>query len=202
MGVRTGFARAAGFALALAMAAPASAQFSDGYSFLKALRDGESAKALEFINKPGAPVLNARDGNTGEGALHILIKRHDQDWFRFLLGKGAQTELRDREGTTPLLLATRLDDLESIRVLLQVGAMVDGANSAGETPLIVAVHQRSLPAIRLLLASGANPSLTDRIAGKSAMDYAREDPRGGPTLVKLLETAKPAAKKSIAGPTR
>jgi uncharacterized protein len=201
MGVRSCLATLT-TSMLLCVAAPASAQFSDSYSFLKAMKDGDSGKALEFVNKPGSAVLSARDRGTGEGALHFVVKRHDQAWLNFLLAKGAETEVRDNDGTTPLLLATRLDDADAMRTLLQAGARADSTDSRGETPLMVAVHQRSLPAIRLLLAAGADPRLPDRIAGKSAMDYAQEDPRGGTAMVKLLEVAKPAAKKVVSGPVR
>jgi uncharacterized protein len=201
MGVRGVFASAAASVLLFA-AMPAIAQFSDGYSFLKALKDGDGAKALEFVNKPGSPALSAKESGTGESALHIVIRRHDIAWLNFLLARGAQTELRDRDGNTPLHLAAQLDEVEAIGPLLQSGAQANAANTRGETALIISVHQRSLPAARLLIAGGANPALSDRIAGKSAMDYAREDTRGGTAMVRLLETAKPAATRPVAGPVR
>ena len=188
-------------AIALAGAVPALAQFSDSYNFLKAVRDADGTKAMTYLNKPGAPVLNARDGSTGEGALHIVVKRHDETWLAVLLARGAQTEARDRDGNTPLLVATQLADVESARLLLQSGAKANATNTRGETPLIVAVQHRDLPSIRLLLAGGADPKIADTIAGKNARDYAAEDSRGT-AIAKLLDDAKPKLPSNVAGPVR
>ena len=80
-------------------------------------------------------------------------------------------------------------------------ANVNLANTRGETPLIFAVHNRDLPMARLLLANGGEPlSQADRIAGKSARDYAVDDPRAG-AMVKLLdETGAQAQGRTSQGP--
>lgn len=195
--LRIGVATMAG----LAAVAPAGAQFSDRYNFLKAVRDADGTKALEFLNRPGTPELDSRDSSTGETALHIVVRRHDQTWLGALLARGARTELRDNDGDTPLLAAAKLSDADSARTLLGYKASVNATDNQGQTPLIVAVQHRDLPTVRVLLAAGANPALADRIAGKTALDYAAEDPRGAPVL-RLLQDAKPAAAKPIAGPVR
>jgi ankyrin repeat protein len=184
----------------LAFAAPAPAQFSDSYSFLKAVRDADGTKTMEFLNKPGQPALNARDPNTGETALHIVVKRHDNSWLAFLLSRGAPIEARDRNGNTPLMTAVQLSDPESVRALLEAGAKVNTTNSGGETPIIVAVQRRDLPSIRLLIQNGADPKIADHVAGKNATEYATDDPRGAATL-KVLGDAKPKP-TTVMGPTK
>jgi ankyrin repeat protein len=188
-------------AAGLLAAAPASAQFSDSYSFLKAVRDADPAETQKYLDKPGAPAVNSRDPATGETALHILVKRHDTAWMPSLLAHGAQTETRDKTGATPLMTAATLSDPDAVRLLLQYHANANAADAQGETPLIVAVQHRDLPTIRLLVAAGANPRQADRLAGKSARDYAAEDSRGGGAVLKLLDQSKPAAGTAgIAGP--
>ena len=202
MGLVRGISRtmaAAAFA-ALAFAAPAPAQFSDSYNFIKAVRDADGAKAMEFLNKPGAPALNTRDTATGETALHIVVKRHDETWLTYLLSLGAQTELKDRNGNTALITAAQLSDSDSVRVLLQYGARVNATNSGGETPLIIAVQRRDLASIRALIQNGADPKIADHVTGKSARDYASEDSRGSATL-KMLDEAKPKP-AIVMGPVR
>ena len=201
MGLKGGFSRAMLCGLALACAAPAAAQFSDSYNFLKAVRESDCDKALELLSKPGAPVLNTRDPNTGETALHISIKQHNDTWVGFLLNKGAATELRDREGNTPLHIAAMYGDATATTYLVGQNAKVDATNNNGETPLILAVHRRDVVLVHLLMDSGANPKIADTIAGKSAADYAADDPRGA-AIAKILADAKPVAKKAIAGPVR
>ena len=54
--------------------------------------------------------------------------------------------------------------------------------------------------VRLLLARRADPKRTDNVAGMSALDYAKQDPRAGAVL-KLLE-AKVAPAKPVSGPAK
>jgi ankyrin repeat protein len=202
MGFGRRFAMAFAGGLALAGAMPAAAQFSDSFTFLKAVKDRDGDKALPLLNKPGAPVLNTRDPQTGETALHIVTRGHDMTWLSFLLGRGATPDAKDRSGMTPLMVAAQTGDADAARLLLSGGANPNAVNNNGETALILAVHNRDLATARQLVANGANPDLRDTIAGKSARDYATEDRRGD-TMLKVLEEAKPAKPKAqIAGPVR
>ena len=201
MGGRSEIARAwLTLAVACTLAMPAAGQFSDSFNFIKAVRDGEGDKVMTYLNKPGQPVLNTRDGSTGETALHIVVKKHDQTWLGFLLARGAQTELRDREGNTALLTAVHISDADAARMLLQYGAKVNATNSRGETPLVVAVQHRDLPSIRLLVTNGADPRIADTIAGKNARDYASEDNRGT-AILRILDEAKPKP-STMVGPAQ
>lgn len=201
MGRKPRFKMAAGALLAmLALATPAAAQFSDSFNFLKAVRDRDGAKVAEAVEQPGSRIIDTKDYSTGEGALHILVKRRDTGWLSYMLGKGATADIRDREGNTPLLIATQLGYTEGVRLLLGEGAGVNAANARGETPVILATQNRDSALVRLLIANGANPRLPDRIAGKSARDYAAEDNRSA-AILKMIDDA-PAAKpaKPVSGP--
>lgn len=159
-------------AAAAALAAPAGAQrFSEGFEFLKAVKDRDGTKATAALDKPGSTVVNARDIASGEGALHIVVQRRDPVWLRFLLGKGANPNLADRNGVTALQLASNLGWSEGVEILVGKGASIDVANSAGETPLISAIHRRDVALVRALLKAGANPDRSDN-SGRTARDYA------------------------------
>jgi len=189
-----------GLVAAAMLGGPAQAQFSDSYKFLKAVRDRDGAVVTELVEGPGSTIINTRDYSSGEAALHIVVKRRDAAWLAFLLAKGAKADIRDNEGNTPLGIAAQLGFVEGVQTLTGQGAGVNLANARGETPLILAVHNRDIATVRALLAAGANPLLPDRIAGKSARDYAAEDRRSA-ALLKLIDDAKPAKPKGkIAGP--
>ncbi|GMM93521.1 ankyrin repeat domain-containing protein [Qipengyuania sp. MTN3-11] len=159
-------------AAALLAPTPTSAQnFSAGYEFLKAVRDRDGDVVTDALNKPGTTIVNTRDMSSGESALHIVTQRRDLTWIRFLTGKGANPNVEDKHGTTPLQLAADLGFIDGAEALLKAGARVDVTNVAGETPLISAVHRRDTAMIRLLLKNGANPERTDN-SGRSARDYA------------------------------
>lgn len=195
------FGRFVAASVVLALAVPASGQnFSDSFTFLKAVRERDGAKVNELVAQPGSVVINTRDRGSGESALHIVVRGRDLNWLAFLLGKGARPDIQANRGETPLTLAAQIGWVEGAEQLLAKRATVDLANGRGETPLILATQRRDVPMVRLLLARRADPNRTDNVAGKSALDYARDDPRAGAVL-KLLE-AKAAPAKPAAGPAK
>ncbi|GAA0476255.1 hypothetical protein GCM10009096_17520 [Parasphingorhabdus litoris] len=187
----------------LAVPQLASAQFSASYNFLKAVKDRDGTEATKFLNEPGTVIVNTRDVTTGETALHIVIARRDATWAGFLLQKGANPNLRDKQGTTPLLLATRLRFIEGARILLAKNADVNQTNNRGETALIRAVQLRDSEMTRLLLKNGADPDRPDTLAGLSARDYATRDRRAA-AILREIEKAdaekKPKSEGRFFGP--
>lgn len=191
-------------ALALALApAVATAQgmglnASDGEAFLNAIKDGDSNKALELVNQPGSRVANYR-GYNGDTALHMVTRKRELDWVGFLLSRGADPNIGDSNGDTPMMIAASIGFEEAATQMLRRGARVDATNRRGETALTVAVQQRQPRVVELLLRAGANPDKADHVTGYSPRDYAKRDTRN-PQLLKLIETIKPAAKKAVSGP--
>ena len=177
----------AAFVAAL-LATPLVAQsFSDGYTFLKAVRERDGNVAERILANPSSTAINARDPSTGETALHILVRGRDLNWLAFMLSKGARPDTPSNDGTTPLILAAQLGWIEGATQLLIRRANPNMANRSGETPLIVAVQRRDIQMVRLLLGQHANPNQTDNLSGNSAIDYARQDPRAAQILRELQQ---------------
>ncbi len=191
----TAAARAALIAVGiLSLAAPVHAQFSEGYRFLEAVKKKEGDKVETLLGEAGSTVILSRDVATGKGALHIVTERRDIAWLRYLVAKGADVNMRDDKGVTPIQLASGLGWLEGVAFLVERKADLDQSNDTGETPLISAVHRRDTQMMRVLLKGGADPDRADN-SGRSARDYARLDKDG--QLLGVIETnAKP---KSAAG---
>ena len=190
----------AGLVLALAgLAVPAAAQFtnSDGEAFLKAIEEGDNNAAIPLIEQPGSRVVNYK-GYAGETALHIATRKRELDWIGYLLKKGANPNIEDRNGDTALMIASRIGLEEAVEWMVGLNANVDASNRRGETALIIAVQQRHPRIVQKLLEAGANPDKTDHSAGYSARDYAKRDSRN-PQLLKLIESVK-STKKKVAGP--
>lgn len=201
IGYRIKLAFAAAAAAALLVAPPVSAQrFSDGYKFLQAVEKGDVETVKDLVNK-NATVIDSRDVTDGHTALHTAVKRRDSVWLRYLLTYRANPNLADKEGVTPLMLASQLGYVEGIGILAAKGAKVDTANDAGETPLILAVHRRDLPMVKILLAGGANPDRSDN-SGRTARDYAKLE-GVGQALDEFAKNDKSKTKKSgqIYGPS-
>ena len=188
-----------GVAAGLNMAVPAAAQFSESYNFIKAVKDKDVQKAQDILSKPGNTIVNVREGDSGDTALHIVIRRRDVPWLGFLLQNSADPNVRDRAGNTPLLLASVSGFAEGVRILLLVKAQPDIRNNSGETPLIKAVQARDMGIAKQLLDAGADPDISDSAAGYSARDYALQDARGGP-LARLLKDAPKHKKAAQQGP--
>lgn len=168
LGSRAGIASAL---LALLLAVPAAAQFqSEGYQFLEAVKERDGDKATDMLNKPGTTIVNTRDISNGDTGLHIVVARRDVLWIRFLTQRGADPNIRNKKGVSPIQLATSLGFIEGVEALIKAGANVNVADQTGETPLITAVHQRNPELARLLLAKGADPEHNDN-SGRSARQY-------------------------------
>ena len=172
-------------ALAL-LAVPVLGQsFSDGFTFLKGVRERDAAKVQELVSVPNPAVINYRDQSSGEGALHVLVRGRDLTWLSFLLARGARPDLQANDGTTPLILASQIGWYEGAQQLLARRANPNLGNRNGMTPLMFAVQRRDLQMVRLLRSQGANPNQTDNVSGYSALDYARQDRRAAAILREL-----------------
>jgi uncharacterized protein len=189
-------------ALAAAVAVPVAAQsYSDGFTFLKAVRERDGTTAERILSNPSSVAINVRDPSTGESALHILVRGRDTGWLGYMLNRGARPDTGDREGNTPLILAAQVGWYDGAETLLRRGANPNLGNSRGETPLIYAVQRRDTPMIRLLMQNRADPNQADYVSGNSPIDYARQDSRAA-AILRLLEAPRPTAAPTVTpGPT-
>ena len=179
---------------ALAAQPVAAQQMSEGYEFLKAVKERDGDKVIDALNQPGNTLINTRDIATGRTAMHNVTERRDANWIAFLAAKGGDPDVADKRGVTPLQIATQLGYIEGIEALLKAGVRVDQANSSGETPLISAIHRRDTAMIRILLKNGASPDRTDN-SGRSARDYAKLMVGGGPVLQEIAQADADRANK-------
>jgi ankyrin repeat protein len=196
-----GLARTAIAALLLASATGAGAQLnmSESYKFLQAVKDAKGQEVTDMLAQPGTSIINSHSRENGEGALHIVIHRNDPTYVRFLLEHGADPDIRDDQGTTPLMLAVTQNAPASVDALIDHHADVNLPNDRGETPLIRAVQMRNLALVRTLLEAGADPDQADHLAGMSARDYARNETRS-PALLNAIENAEQPQKAAVSGP--
>ena len=183
------------------LATPAVAQMgqSEGYKFLQAIKDGKGDEVTKFLDKPGATVINAKDITSGDGALHIVVRRQDSTYLKYQLARGDDPNLRNERGETPLLIASSLGSTDMIETLVKHGANVNMGNASGETALIRAVQRRDTTMVRSLIDLGADPDQKDLLQGSSARDYAHQDKRT-PAIAALIDAAPKKVRKAVSGP--
>lgn len=188
-------------AASLFAASPALAQ-SAGYKFLEAIKKNDEAVIVEMINKtglkgtPGDIIINTRDISTGDTPLHVLIQKRNLKWISALIARGADMNVRNVKGVTPLWLAINNGYSDAALLLVSNGARPNDPGPAGETPLIASVHQKNLELVRALIKAKADPGRADS-SGRTALDYARLSDKSS-QIVTELEAAIKAAKASKA----
>lgn len=172
------------------VANPAHAQFSMGYEFLNGVRDGDFQAVQEVLDQPGSnTIINLRDRESGEAALHIVTRRRDTQWLLYLLRARANPNVRDSEGNTPMHIAAQMGYAEGVRWLDVVNGDVNATNNRGETPLVLAVQLRNADMVRQLVEAGADPDIADGVVGMSARDYAARDTRSA-AIRQILDSAE------------
>ncbi|MGQ0621322.1 MAG: ankyrin repeat domain-containing protein [Panacagrimonas sp.] len=119
-------------------------------------------------------------------ALIAALNHGHIDCARILLDRGADVNLPDPAGWTPLIHAVYFGASDELLLLvLDRGARINAQNDRGVTALYLAAGIGREPQVRLLLERGADP----RVATKSGYTPLRiAQQKGLADIVKLLET--------------
>uniref|UniRef100_A0ABD2VUY7 Uncharacterized protein n=1 Tax=Trichogramma kaykai TaxID=54128 RepID=A0ABD2VUY7_9HYME len=113
--------------------------------------------------------LDTRD-NLGNSALHYAIHYGNVDMVEFLLLKGANPNVANNDGMTPLhiIRAKRAVRVHLLMKFLRISdhmqqtLQLDAQDKMGNTPLHLAVRDGCFVMIEPLLRRGANPNLTNQ----------------------------------------
>ena len=137
--------------LSFLMVQPASA--IDGDQLLEAALQGH-VKTLNFLLAHGVDV-NYQDEQYGASALHAASQGGKEDIVKILLKRGADVNLKSKEGNTPLMAAAFNHHESVVKILLEAGAEVNTKNEADETALSLAREEKQEGIIQHLLQAGA-----------------------------------------------
>jgi hypothetical protein len=130
---------------------------------IRAAQNGDSAgirRALargELVDVPGQYRLTP---------LHWAVRNQHEEAARVLLEHGADPNVRDETGMSPLSIASALGAAGLVRLLLHHGADVNGRQHPDEAtvdaaPLLMACNRRQLEVGRILVANAADVNLRD-----------------------------------------
>lgn len=77
------------------------------------------------------------------------------DMVKLLVARGAQVNVHDRDGMTPLMRAIVLRDLRMVKLLLDAGAQINTTDHRGHTAFTHAILRSDADILKLLIARGA-----------------------------------------------
>jgi len=106
-----------------------------------------------------------------ESKLISAAKDGDLDTVRDLVYvKNVDPNCQDKEGNTPLHMASKNNNLNTVKYLLKNGANVNCQNNDGRTPLHLAAMYAELNVVKYLLKKGANVNCLDKY-GKTPLFF-------------------------------
>ncbi len=150
-----------------------------------AIQEGNYIKSLKLIKEDGADVNAAV--HDGYSLLHESVVSNEPDLVKLLIQNGAAVEVRNKYGSTPLLLAVYLGHLPNawkvIQLLLKAGANPYVKNWKGQSALTLAASQNDLNTVQLLIRKNVDINTVSE-KGQNALHLAVID--GNADLVKLL----------------
>ena len=132
---------------------------AEGYTVLmRSLQDSPDLfdKARAYDNLPITLALLERGanieaaGNDGRRPLHLAVTALG-DVEKKLVKAGAELDVQDNEGDTPLLLACRHADEKAVRYLVKAGADISLRNNKGESALDLAAGRGYSDALELMM---------------------------------------------------
>lgn len=133
------------------------------YSALHEATQYDFVEAIGLLLDYGVNI-NLSSPASGRTALYIAAMSKKIDVARYLISRGAKTEIQDKAGYTPLLAAAIVTDPEMVQVLIEGGAVVNTRSAASNlTPLVMAAgnpnpfkHKSYLTIMNILLDNKAD----------------------------------------------
>lgn len=151
--------------------------------------------AAEYGNRPATELLIKNNADlhrietiSGHTALMIASKQGHEFIIDTLVNNGADPEVKDKFGFTPILMSVTERKTNCLAALLEHGVLMDRRDDDDDTPLITAIRIKNIDAARMLIAAGADISVLDKNQ-KSIFDIAEASKNE--EMIKMLEPLRP-----------
>ena len=141
---------------------------SDGYTLITLAAIQHDTECMNKLLHHGA-LLNLKTAG-GETSL-TCISQHLNDYrkeVQYLAAKGADVNLPNDTGETPLHIAAIHGNNKTVRTLLSIGAHINHQDNFGETALMIAAGKHDIECVILLLECGAKKDLKS-VCGHTAL---------------------------------
>jgi ankyrin repeat protein len=147
-------------------------------------RSKNSKRKTRSKNKRGGGVGCSRIEKTPDEQLVDIVWRSDNPKkVEKLLQNGANVNVKDNYGNTPLYLASFYGYTATVKILLANGADMEAKDSQGRTALDWASYNGHTEIVTILLANGADTKAKDS-HGRTVLDWAIYNDNN--EIVKLL----------------
>jgi ankyrin repeat domain-containing protein 50 len=143
---------------------------------VKVLLEIDSSGLDSKDNTYGRSALSWAAGNGFDSITKILIrgpKIRLKNMVKLAFRKGAQVQLVDKYGRTPLSYAAWNGHMAVVKMLLKAGALVDSTDEIGGTPLSYAICNGHRAVVELLMKEGAQIDSEDNISRKLLFSATR-----------------------------
>jgi len=131
-------------------------------------RKASFAKLLELGADP-----NLVAPSTRTTILHWVALNYDSDWLRMAIEAGADPNIADKLGQTPLFPAMAAKNTVNLELMLDAGADINHQDVSKATPAVYAASVLDYESVLILLKRGACPDIPDQL-GKDLRATAME----------------------------
>lgn len=126
-------------------------------------------KTVQKLIDENPDLVNSVDGKTP--ILHIAVIKGNGNVVEKLLQLGADKEIRNEDGSTPLLTAVKFKKLQCAKLLIDNGANVNANNNNQQTSIHLAVRNKDTEMLKLLKSTNrCDINIKDKLGDSAVTD--------------------------------
>uniref|UniRef100_A0A665WBY4 Ankyrin repeat and EF-hand domain containing 1a n=1 Tax=Echeneis naucrates TaxID=173247 RepID=A0A665WBY4_ECHNA len=110
------------------------------YRLLQWVYKGDKTQIKKMLTLGVENLISLTEPQDGIGALHVAVSANNQDLVSFLLSQGAQPDIQDKKGRTPVMLAAELGNDTIVALLAQSHANLKLQDAEGKGVLFYCIY--------------------------------------------------------------